>query len=134
MTYCSEIQRTPRSGISQRWMHQPQKLGMQTHYYRKVICLQACVCPQGAAWSRGCMVPGVHGPGGARSQGVHGPRGGIWSQEGGCLVETPSPDGHCCGRYASYWNAFLFWHFFLKTARNWKKIRSTRGLAFPSPP
>ena len=27
----------------------------------------------------------------------------------GCLVETPPPqDGYCCGRYASYWNAFLF--------------------------
>ena len=25
----------------------------------------------------------------------------------GCLVETPR-DGYCCGRYASYWNAFLF--------------------------
>ena len=36
------------------------------------------------AWSRG----GVPGP-------------------GGCLVETP-PDGYCCGRYASYWNVFLF--------------------------
>ena len=21
---------------------------------------------------------------------------------------TPPPDGYCCGRYASYWNAFLF--------------------------
>ena len=28
-----------------------------------------------------------------------------------CVEETPSPpaDGYCCGRYASYWNAFL--HF-----------------------
>ena len=24
------------------------------------------------------------------------------------LGQTPSPDGHCNGRYASYWNAFLF--------------------------
>ena len=37
----------------------------------------------------GCLVPGGSGPG------------------GGCLVETPL-DGYCCGRYASYWNAFLF--------------------------
>ena len=22
--------------------------------------------------------------------------------------QTPSQDGYCCGRYASYWNAFLF--------------------------
>ena len=36
-------------------------------------------------------------PGGACSQGVC---------SGGCLVETP-PDGYCCGRYASYWNALL---------------------------
>ena len=39
-----------------------------------------------------------------------GPRGvpglvGVRSE--GCLVETPR-DGYCCGRYASYWNAFLF--------------------------
>ena len=39
-----------------------------------------CMVP-GGAWSRGCMVPGVHGPGGAWSWGlVHGPGG---------LVETP---------------------------------------------
>ena len=43
----------------------------------------------------GCLLPGGHGPGG-----VHGPRG----EPGG----DPPPDGYCCGRYASYWNAFLF--------------------------
>ena len=28
------------------------------------------------------------------------------------LRQTPLPtaDGYCCGRYASYWNAFLFWN------------------------
>ena len=70
-------------------------------YYRpqrswgKVIFPQASVIlSTGGAWSRGvcswggCLVWGV----------VPGP--------GGCLVETP-PDGYCCGRYASYWNAFL---------------------------
>ena len=67
-----------------------------------VICLQGCVCPQGGGYlvpggmpgpgwgesgpgwgepgPRGCLVPGVPGPGG-----VPGPRGGAWSQ-GGCLV------------------------------------------------
>ena len=30
-----------------------------------------------------------------------------WSRGGGCLVETPR-DGYCCGRFASYLNAFLF--------------------------
>ena len=75
----------------------------------------------GGSWSRGCLVGGVHGPwgawsGGARFWGVPGLRGvcsqgGAWSRGclllGGGLVETP-PDGYCCGRYASYWNAFLF--------------------------
>ena len=27
----------------------------------------------------------------------------------GCLVETPPRDGYRCGRYASYWNAFLLY-------------------------
>ena len=66
--------------------------------------LQVSVCPRGGtcsrgclaggAWSRGGLVPGGSGPGGVLSRGV-------------CLVETP-PDGYCCGRHASYWNAFLF--------------------------
>ena len=37
-------------------------------------------------------------------------------------ADTPSPeqtpprrDGHCCGRYASYWNAFLYISLFLQT-------------------
>ena len=38
--------------------------------------------------------------------------GGAWSQgvptPGGCVpCGDPLPDGYCCGRYASYWNAFL---------------------------
>ena len=46
----------------------------------KVISLQVCVCPQG-----GCLV-----------------RGGV--PDG----DPRPPNGYCCGRYASYWNAFLF--------------------------
>ena len=41
-------------------------------------------------------------------------QGGTWSGgplQGGLLPGgtggDPPPDGHCCGRYASYWNAFL---------------------------
>ena len=44
-----------------------------------------------------CLLPGDAWPGG-----VSAPRG----VSGGCLV--PPPDSYCCGRYASYWNAFLF--------------------------
>ena len=71
----------------------------------------------GCAWSRGARsweVPGPRGPGpgwNAWSRGVSG--------TGRCLVETPT-DGYCYGRYASYWNAFLFcifsFPFFLHNA------------------
>ena len=64
--------------------------GMQSCYrlqrsWGKVMFLQASVI----LLTGGCLVPGVSGP-----RGVPGgdPR-----------------DGHCCGRYASYWNAFLYW-------------------------
>ena len=29
----------------------------------------------------------------------------------------PSRDGYCCGRYASYWNAFLFYNVYNVTCR-----------------
>ena len=57
----------------------------------KVMFLQVSVCP----W-------GVPGP---RGVGVPDPRGGLVSQH--ALRQTPGRDGYCCGRYASYWNAFL---------------------------
>ena len=86
--------------------------------------LQVSVCPQWGAWSwedalswGGACSRGVPGPSrGGWSQGVPGPGGflvlgGAWSRgwvsgSRGCLVEIP-PDSYCCGRYASYWNAFL---------------------------
>ena len=60
----------------------------------------------------GCLLGGVSVPGGCLVRG-----GGAWSgggvpalggmpARGGCLVDPP--DGYCCGRYVSYWNAFLF--------------------------
>ena len=56
--------------------------------------------PGGCLLPGGCLVPGgVCSKGGAWSRGVPG---GL----GGCLVDTPL-DGYCCGRYASYCNAFL---------------------------
>ena len=42
-------------------------------------------------WPRGvCLLQGR----------VPAPGGGVW--------RPPPRDGYCCGRYASYWNAFLF--------------------------
>ena len=28
------------------------------------------------------------------------------------ILLTPQEDGYCCGRYASYWNAFLYLFWF----------------------
>ena len=102
----------------------------------KVMFLQVCVCPQGGVCSGGCLVPGVcsggvpgpggrgvPGPGGVCSRGVPGLGGSTLggSALGRCLVlgggvvsqdalrqTPPGRDSYCCGRYASYWNAFLF--------------------------
>ena len=51
----------------------------------KVMFLQVSVI----LFTEGVPVPGGPGP-------------------GGCLLQEGVPDGYCCGRYASYWNAFLF--------------------------
>ena len=48
-----------------------------------------------------CLLRRVPAPGGVLLGGV--PVLGCWSASGG-----GAQDGYCCGRYASYWNAFLF--------------------------
>ena len=50
----------------------------------------------------GCLLLGGSASswGGASSRGSASSRGGCW---------RPPRDGYCCGRYASYWNAFLFY-------------------------
>ena len=53
----------------------------------------------GGNGSRGVHGRGTHGRGHAWKGGKHG-------EEGMCGRR----DGHCSGRYASYWNAFLFLH------------------------
>ena len=61
--------------------------GVWCHFLSSPMCLPG--------WSgiSGCLVPGVgvSGPWGVSGPGGGDPRG-----------------GYCCGRYASYWNAFLF--------------------------
>ena len=68
---------------------------------------EGCLLPGGVPWSRGdvcsggCLLPGCLLPGGCLVRGV-----GVFSQG--------VPGGYCCGRYASYWNAFLFYTVFGK--------------------
>ena len=63
----------------------------------------------GGAWSGGVLLRGGGGgllPGGSPPEGVPGPGG---SAPGGGVPGGDTPqDGHCCGRYPSYWNALLF--------------------------
>ena len=88
----------------------------------KVMFLHLSVCPQGVGgWG---LIWGSVCSGGCLVQGRLSARGGAWSR-GGCLVgggvpgpvvplrqtprtRHPPADGYCCGRNASYWNAFLF--------------------------
>ena len=79
----------------------------------KVMFLHVSVIlSTGLGWgvcSWGCLLGG----GGVPAQGV-GEGGGLVSQH--ALRQTPpGRDGYCCGRYASYWNAFFFINFYLFT-------------------
>ena len=95
--------------------------------------LNVSVCPQGGGSALGGVsAPGEVGllPGGRGVPPLEGCLlGGVCSQGGACLggfapggsalgegvVETPR-DGYCYGRFASYWNAFLF--IFILGGRN----------------
>ena len=70
----------------------------------KVMFLHQSVCPRGDLPQ--CMLR-YHPP--PREQTHLPPRADpLWS--GHPPEQTPLPaDGYCCGRYASYWKAFLFW-------------------------
>ena len=103
--------------------------------FAKVMFLQVCVFPQVGGWypsmpcnrsPRGAVpAPGVPAPGG---------RGG-GSGGGG---DPPPADGYCCGRYASYWNAFLLMNKInliskvndLGTRNTWSSIDSFSKLSF----
>ena len=63
----------------------------------------------------GCPGPHLGGPGlggWPTTRGVSRPR--PWGVYPSCTeADDPPADGYCCGRYASYWNAFLFWRVFV---------------------
>ena len=50
--------------------------------------------------ARGCPLGGMPAPGGVSALGVPAP---------GRVPGGDPPDGYFCGRYAFYWNAFLFY-------------------------
>ena len=130
------------------------RAGTPTYYYRpqrswgKVIFSQASVIlftaggvvtSPGGVWSghgRGCGIPACLAGFQAHSQ-----EGSLWGSEGGSTgphprgelrgiwprgVETPR-DGYCCGRYASYWNAFLFCEFFIEDCMEMKGLLPERA-------
>ena len=73
------------------------------------------ICGRGCAWQGACVAGGVCGGGGhVWQRSIHGRggmcgrgvcmAGGMRGRKGGMPARR---DGHCSGRYASYWNAFL---------------------------
>ena len=86
---------------------QTPEVGAKSYYYRPQTKLREGACSRG-----GLVLGGVPAPGGS------GP--------GGCARGDP-PDGYCCGRYASYWNAFLFGKIFAQNCIKMKKIGTSGG-------
>ena len=66
--------------------------------FAKVMFLHVSVCPRGVGGIPVCIAGGIP----VCLAGIRG----VVSQH--ALRQTPLADGYCCGRYASYWNAFLF--------------------------
>ena len=78
----------------------------------KVMFLHLSVCPQGvclsACWDTTPPGAGTPPPEQAPKGAGTPTRAGPTPQEQPPREQAPPPaDGYCCGRYASYWNAFL---------------------------
>ena len=75
-------------------------------------------------------------PGGGGGWEVRGLQTHTWGVSQHALRQMPpSPaDGYCCGRYASYWNAFLFIYItrFEPSIRTFECRRLVRGWWLPS--
>ena len=106
--------------VNRTFYYRPQKklregnffTGVCDSVHRGGCLLLGGACSRGV-WSRGVPAPGglvwgVWSGGGACSggSGLGGACSG-GSGPGGVPGGDP-PDSYCCGRYASYWNAFLF--------------------------
>ena len=78
-----------------------------------------CLSQRGVPGLGVCLVPGGGGL----------LLGGAWSRGGGGIracteADPPRRDGYCCGRYASYWNAFLFFFLYSQLVRVCTTIHS----------
>ena len=101
-----EIRKTPLQ------IQESYNLTAETHFYSpqrswgKVIFLEACVKN---SVSRPTPRGEVMGSGQGVSRST--PKGGAVSQHAlrQTLPPPPQPGGYCSGRYASYWNAFLYY-------------------------
>ena len=89
--------------------------GLHTCYhpqtkFAKVMFFQVSVCSLGGCLLQGMFAPGVPAPGGeCLLPGGSSP----WYIDHSLIVtrvvtRPPPHDGYCCGRYASYWNAYLY--------------------------
>ena len=67
--------------------------------------LRGCLVRGRGLLPGGCLVPRGAWSGGGGAAWSSGGRGGFPA----CTeADPPEREGYCCGRYASYWNAFLF--------------------------
>ena len=87
---------------------------MHYRWYPSNALQQGGLLLGGTSSREGCLLRG-----GACSRGYLLPvracsRGGACSQGCVCVETPPKADGYCCGRYASYWNAFLLLFRFLR--------------------
>ena len=100
---------TGTTGNNGSWYLSPSRTSVNIYRpqrsWGKVIFSQVSVILSTGAGGRG--MPGLGGGSAPWRRGICSWEGGS-APGGGCLVETPW-DGYCCGRYAYYWNAFLFY-------------------------
>ena len=83
----------------------------------QLFCSQGGVCSWGVSAPGGVGSPGSHLGGGlqAHTWGVSRPTPGGGLSQHALRQTLPPADGHCCGWYASHWNAILFGYIFMQT-------------------
>ena len=121
-------------GISCIFTARKRSLGQGNMFTGVCLSTGRVPAPGGGACCRGvwswggCLLREGACLGGSGHGGVPAP-GGCLLWEGG-LVETP-PDDYCCGRYASFWNAFLLTlisQIVHRYFQHWTNLTNSRSL------